>query len=107
MEHASGVVGGVGVGLHTEVAEHGVGSPAAEELDGVLVHPGAEEGSGPTRSEAAGGQVFGIDAGDVADGGGSVTEGVRDPRRVDVSSRLGAGRVIGADRSVGRSTVIA
>ena len=36
-----------------EIAEHCVGFPTAEELDGVLVDVGAEESCGATRSKAA------------------------------------------------------
>ena len=54
-EHALSEVGAVGMSCHAEVADHGVGFPAAEELDDVGVHTSTEEGSGPARSEAAGG----------------------------------------------------
>ena len=46
VEHALREVGVVGVGGHTEVAEHGVGFPAAQELDGFGVDVSTEQGSG-------------------------------------------------------------
>jgi hypothetical protein len=52
VEHVLREVGGDGVGLNAKVAKHGVGLPASEELDGVLVHAGAEEGSGAAGAEA-------------------------------------------------------
>ena len=53
VEHSLRVVVGVSGGLDSEVAEHGVGLPSAEELDGVGVDIGAEQGSGPAGSERA------------------------------------------------------
>ena len=54
-EHALSEVGAVGMSRYAEVADHGIGFPAAEELDDVGVHTSTEEGSGPARSETAGG----------------------------------------------------
>ena len=55
-EHALGVVLGVGGGLDAKVAEHGVRAPPAEELDGVGVGSGTQEGGGAARPEATGGE---------------------------------------------------
>ena len=54
VEHELGVVVSMGGSLDAKVAEHGVGLPAAQELDGVRVDPGAEEGGGSARPEGAG-----------------------------------------------------
>ena len=62
VEHELGIVVSVGGSLDAKVAEHGVGLPAAQELDGVRVGPGAEEGGGATLSERAGREQFGGDA---------------------------------------------
>ena len=49
IQHELGIV--VGGGLNLQVAEHGVGFPAAKELDGVFVDPSTEEGGGTTGAE--------------------------------------------------------
>lgn len=72
VEHQLRKVGGVDVCLDAQVAEHGVGFPASKELDGVLVNPGAEEGSGSAGAEAAGRQKGGVNAQGVAEVGGAV-----------------------------------
>ena len=67
VEHALRKVAALDGGLNAEVAEHGVRFPAAEELDGVRIDAGAEEGGGPTWSERAGADQLGVDAGGVLD----------------------------------------
>ena len=61
--HTVGVAGGKGVGLNTEVAEHGVRAPSPKELDGVGVDTGTEQGGGPTWSERPGRDQGRVDAG--------------------------------------------
>ena len=62
VEHALGVVVGVCRGLDSKVAKHGVGFPAAQELDSVLLDMGAEEGGGSAGPEGATGQIGRVDA---------------------------------------------
>ena len=49
--HVLGVAVSDGGGLDAEVAEHGIGLPAAKEADGIRVHASAEEGGGTARTE--------------------------------------------------------
>ena len=83
VQHALGVVVGQGGGLDAEVAEHGVGFPTAEQLDGVRVNASAEEGSGAAGPEGAGADEVGVDAGCVFDGVRSVAEGIGHEARGD------------------------
>ena len=54
---------GCGCGcLDAEVAEHGVGVPAAEEADDIRIYLGAEEGGCTPRAERASGEEQGVDA---------------------------------------------
>ena len=54
---------GCGCGcLDAEVAEHGVGVPAAEEADDVRVYLGAEEGGCAPWAERPSGEELGVDA---------------------------------------------
>ena len=46
VEHAVGVIGGVGARRDVEVTQHGIRFPAPEELDGVGIDAGAQEGGG-------------------------------------------------------------
>ena len=84
VEHALGELLGVDGSLDPEVPEHGVRFPAAEEHDGVAVDVGAEEGCGPARAERAGRHLVGVDAGDVVDVVGGVSEGVGNVFGLDV-----------------------
>lgn len=77
-EHQLGEVRVVGVGGNTEVAEHGIGLPAAEQLDDVGVDVGAQKGCGATRAEAAGTEQARVDAGGGGERRGGVAEGVGD-----------------------------
>ena len=45
-EHFAGMVAGELLGLGTKVPEHGVGFPAAKELDGFFVDVGTKKGGG-------------------------------------------------------------
>ena len=65
----------VGEGLDAEVDEHGIGFPAAEQFDGVLVDVGAEQRGGAARAEAAGAEQGGINAGEMAKSGGTGAKG--------------------------------
>ena len=59
VEHQLGVVMSMGGSLDAKAAEHGVRLPAAQELDGVRVEPGAEEVSGDNlRSPRAAGHCL-------------------------------------------------
>ena len=81
VQHLLGVVVGYRGGLDAKIAKHGVGFPAAKELDGILVDASAKKRSGPTRSKGAGGEKVEGHAGLVLDGLGSVAKGVGDVSR--------------------------
>ena len=87
VEHLVGEVPGMGGGGDAEVAEHGVGAPAAEKLDVVGVYLGAEEGGGATRAEAAGGDGGRSESREGLDEGGGVAQGVSNPRRGNAANR--------------------
>ena len=90
VEHTLREVVGVGVGGHSEVAEHGVGLPAAEKLDDVRVDAGAKQGCGAARAEAPGAEQERIDAGEVLDVDGGMAQGVGDERGRGLSGLAGA-----------------
>ena len=74
------------LGIHrvdVEVAEHGVGFPTAKQLDGVLIHVGAEESSGSPRAEAARADEVWGNASRFVQGGGRMSKGVGDVLRFD------------------------
>ena len=54
VEHLLGIVELQGGSLNAEVAEHGIGFPSAQELDGVLVNAGAQKSSGAARMKGSG-----------------------------------------------------
>ena len=51
-EHSFGRLASGLHGLQSKVAEHGVGLPAAQELDAIFVPVCTKEGGGPARAEA-------------------------------------------------------
>ena len=81
VQHLLGVVVGYRGGLDAEIAEHGVGFPATEELDGVLVNASAKEGGRSPWAKGAGRDEVEGHASVVFDGLGGVTEGVGDVSR--------------------------
>ena len=96
VQHALGEVGGNGVGLDAEVAEHGIRFPVAKELDGVLVNASTQEGRGTARAEAAGTQEDWVDTGFVLDKSGGMAEGIGDNRRLDEFELASVGVMVGA-----------
>lgn len=85
-EHGLSEVVGVGESSDSEVAEHGVGLPAADELDGVGVDVGAEERGGAARTEAAGGELVWVDACVRHQLAGGVLQGVGDQPRSGIAA---------------------
>ena len=85
-EHGLSEVVGVGESSDSEVAEHGVGLPAADELDGVGVDVGAEERGGASRTEAAGGELVWVDACVRHQLAGGVLQGVGDQPRSGIAA---------------------
>ena len=77
-QHALGVVMRVCGRLDMKVMEHRVRLPAAKELDGVLIHASAEEGSGATRAERPSQDEGRVNAGGLLEEAGGVSEGVAD-----------------------------
>jgi len=61
-DHAFSKVAHYGLCLDMEVAEHGIGTPSAQELDDVVVNTCAEERHGSGGAEGAGGNVRGAEA---------------------------------------------
>jgi len=93
----------VGEGLDAEVDEHGIGFPAAEQFDGVLVDVGAEQRGGAARAEAAGAEQGRINASDVAKIGGTGAKGGGHEVVADVVP--GVVVVIGVQRGLGRGAM--
>ena len=67
--------------LDTEVTQHGVRLPAAQELDGIRVNAGTQQCSGPTRPQGPGGDQRRVNTGLVLDLKGGVAESVGDEAR--------------------------
>ena len=87
-----------------DVDEHGVGFPAAEQFDGVLVDVGAEQRSGAARAKkAAGAEQGGINAGEMAKSGGTGAKGGGHEGIADVVP--GVVVVVGVERSLGRGAM--
>ena len=82
-EHALGKIVVVGVSSDTEVTQHGVRLPAAEELDDVGVNVGAEEGSGSVGAEAASAEELRVDSSGWLQVGGGQAQGPGDVCRLD------------------------
>ena len=72
VEHELGLVVAVCSCLDSEVAEHGIRLPSAEEGNMVTVDAGAHECGGPTRSEGASTEQVGVDPRDGLQGTGGV-----------------------------------
>ncbi len=70
--------------LDTEVAEHGVGAPAPEKLDGIWIDVGAEEGGGPSRTQGATGDQRRRDPSFLFNKGGSMPKSIGDEPRRDI-----------------------
>ena len=77
-EHFLGEIAANNMCLDAEVAEHGVGFPATEELDGVTIDVSTEESSRAARTQGPGGHQHRVDASEVADSRCCVTQGVGD-----------------------------
>ena len=60
LKHVGGELMGVGRGGDSEVAEHGVGLPAAQQLNDVGVDVGAEEHGGAAGTQAASAEQAGV-----------------------------------------------
>jgi hypothetical protein len=65
---------GIMAWLDAEVAQHGIGFPAAQEHDGVLVDIGAEQSCSSPRAERAGADELGTDAGAAVAGVGGMAQ---------------------------------
>ena len=90
VQHVLGISVGDGGGLDAEVAEHGIGLPAAKEADGVGVNVGTEEGGGASWPEGTGGDLIGGDPGLMFDHLGGMAKGVGDVLSLDgVPAALG------------------
>ena len=102
VQHLLGVVVGYRGGLDAKIAKHGVGFPAAKELDSILVDASAKERGGPTRAKGAGREKVEGHAGLVLDRLGSVPQGVGDMSRWCFIPRavVGVRIVIVVDRGV-------
>ena len=90
------LLGELGSGhLAAEVAEHGVGLPAAHELDEVGVDASAHEGGSASGAERAGTEEHEGDAGDGLEEFGREPESVRDVCRLDlVPAEVGSVAVV-------------
>ena len=99
-EHGlSEVVGGEGR-LDPKIAQHGVGLPAAQELDGVRIDVGAKEGRGAARAQGAGRDCLRRDAGNILHGSGSVLKGVLDVFGGDAPDLAGGAVIELVERAV-------
>ena len=86
-----------------DIREHGITFPAAEETDGIGVDVGTEKGGGSTRTQGAGREEEGIDAGGVGESSSTVAEGVGDMLGLDGVPALVERIEVLVERSVGRS----
>lgn len=100
---------GVDGSLDPQVAEHGVGLPAPEELDGIGIDASTEEGGSAAGAKRAGADQFGVDAGRLMEGLGRNAEGLRNLGGSDGVPALVCwmGVVVTMDGFVGRSVVAA
>ena len=65
VQHGLGVIGGMGGSLYAQVAKHGIRFPSAEELYYTGVDACAEESSGSSGTERAGGYFVVVNTGEV------------------------------------------
>ena len=77
-EHEAGVVRVVRGGGDPEVAEHGIGLPAAQEVDVVGVDASTEEGGGAAGAEAARADPVRINARGILEFGCGVSKSIGD-----------------------------
>jgi len=98
VQHLLRIVVGDGGGLDAEVAEHGIGFPAAKKLDGVTVDSGTEEGGGTAWSKGASTDEGWFDSRGGFNFFGGVTEGVGDEFGLDFIPLLAATVVMAVDR---------
>ena len=84
VQHLLSIVVGMRGGLDAQVAEHGIGFPSSEELDGVFVDASIEESSGTTRAQGAGTDHEGVDASGGFDFGRRMAKSIRNVARLDV-----------------------
>jgi hypothetical protein len=102
VDHALSKFGGEGMGLYPEVPEHGIRLPATQELDGVGVDIGTEEGGGAARAQGASRDRVWGDPSFVLNLGSSMTKGVGDVARGDGVPVPAFARTVVVERSVGR-----
>jgi len=110
LQHEASEVAHDGVGLKVQVAEHFVGTPAADEADDVRVNLGEEEGHGPTRAKRAGGDVVREEANARAEGRDGEAEGkgyIGGGDGVTGGGTAGSGSKVGGKGSGGRGVVLA
>ena len=103
-EHLCSKVVGDADGHDPEVADHGIGAPAADELDGAGVDFGAEESSCSPRTEAVRCDFVCGDASQVFDTSGSPAQSVGDFRCGD-SAAFSIGGCVGVERGIRRVVV--
>ena len=86
--------------MDPDIAQHGVGLPAAQELDGVRIDVGAKEGRGAARAQGAGRDCLRRDAGNILHGSGSVLKGVLDVFGGDAPDLAGGAVIKLVERAV-------
>ena len=91
--------------MDSEVAEHGVRFPAAQEFDGVGVHAGTEQSGGAAGAEAAGTEQSGVNAGLGPECASTCTEGCGDVAGTEVGPA--AVKEVLVDRCCWGSTIVA
>lgn len=82
--HRLGVVMHDGECGDVKVSEHGIGLPATDELNEVLVDSGDQKGHGTTRAKGFGGDVVGLEA---ERGAGSNDDALDEVRNVTGANR--------------------
>ena len=107
LEHVLRVVMGVDGGLNPEVPEHGVGSPAAQELDAIGVGFGAEEGCGPSRAQGFDSEEGGRDTGAGADAVGPDAQPAGDLTVQDVAPAVLSYMEVAEERRVRGCSMLA
>ena len=91
--------------LSAQIGEHGVGSPAAQDLRGGRVDASAQKCCGTARPKAFDGQQMGRNTGGVIDSVGSVTETISDIGVGDVAPLTLVGHEVAIDGRIGGSPV--
>ena len=100
VQHLLRIVVGQHSGLDAKVAEHGIGFPSTEQLDGVFVYSCTQQGGCASRTEGTGTDELRVDTSSVRDSTGACSKGCGDIGRFDVEPLVSVGVEVAVDRCV-------